>query len=265
VAPPAPEPIEFDSNPDVLALRSAISILQMQRARAARDMATLQRAKDAALRDPRAFMADLEGGAVRMGGGAVGGGTGLGAAVTAEDSDLEDSEDSSHSDSDSSGGEDVAMGEDGQVRVKREPGAAVKAEDASASSSSTAKPKTKKKRKRKQPWSDLPTAQNIVRMPPINWSQYAVVGESLDKLHREQTARPAPGAPATLAPDGRYVFPPGPNRRADEVLGIAAPFDALRDRVVDSGAGGGGAAAAAGGARRSSAKKSAAGAATRQG
>ncbi|KAK0656116.1 hypothetical protein B0T16DRAFT_296375, partial [Cercophora newfieldiana] len=59
IAPPPAEPIAFDDNPDVLALKSAISILQIQRARATADMQALRRAKDAALADPNAFIADL--------------------------------------------------------------------------------------------------------------------------------------------------------------------------------------------------------------
>ena len=39
----------------------------------------------------------------------------------------------------------------------------------------------------------IPTPQNVVRMPPINWAKYQIVGESLDKMHAEQLRRPSPG------------------------------------------------------------------------
>lgn len=41
----------------------------------------------------------------------------------------------------------------------------------------------------------IPTPQNIVRMPPINWAKYQIVGEPLDKMHAEQLRRPAGGEP----------------------------------------------------------------------
>jgi hypothetical protein len=41
----------------------------------------------------------------------------------------------------------------------------------------------------------LPPPQNVVRMPPINWAKYQVVGEPLDRMHEEQLRRPTPGEP----------------------------------------------------------------------
>ncbi len=63
--PRRPEPIDFDSNPDVLALQSTISILQLQRQKALADMQKLKQAKEAALADPAAFMGDLQEGRIR--------------------------------------------------------------------------------------------------------------------------------------------------------------------------------------------------------
>jgi hypothetical protein len=59
-----------------------------------------------------------------------------------------------------------------------------------------------------------PRAQNVFRMPPINWAKYHVVGDALDKLHDEQRTRPTPGQPTTDA-TASYV--------------MAAPYDPLRD------------------------------------
>lgn len=36
----------------------------------------------------------------------------------------------------------------------------------------------------------IPLPQDVVRCPPIEWAKYNIVGESLDKLHRDQQARP---------------------------------------------------------------------------
>jgi hypothetical protein len=65
IPPPAPEPIEFDSNPDVIALKSAISVLQVQRRRATEDIQTLSRAMGEAVEEPEAFMRDLVAGRTR--------------------------------------------------------------------------------------------------------------------------------------------------------------------------------------------------------
>ncbi|KAH8200711.1 hypothetical protein TruAng_005100 [Truncatella angustata] len=201
IAPPAPEPIDFGNNPDVLALQSAISILQLQSAKSKRDMVVLQKAKEAALADPEAFVKDLGAGKVHMGG------TGLAASLGEDDDDDEDSS------------EDEA--ENATGAVKSEPGA----------TAVDTKPKLKPRREKPEskPWSQLPNKQNVVRMPPINWSQYAVVGESLDRLHREQVSRPSQGTPATISADGMFVFQ-GAGRQ-EENRGIAAPYDPLRDKL----------------------------------
>lgn len=41
----------------------------------------------------------------------------------------------------------------------------------------------------------VPAPQNVVRMPPINWSKYQIVGEPLDKIHEEERRRPSSGEP----------------------------------------------------------------------
>jgi hypothetical protein len=41
----------------------------------------------------------------------------------------------------------------------------------------------------------IPPPQNVVRMPPINWAKYQVVGEPLDRMHEEQLRRPYSGEP----------------------------------------------------------------------
>ena len=156
VAPPPPKPILLDENPDALALRSAIAVLQMQKRRAEGDIVGLQRAKEAAMSDPEGFVKDLGEGRVRSGG---------------------------------EGGEGD------------------------------------------KPWSELPARQDVVRCPPINWAQYAVVGESLDKLHAEQKRSPDLGVPATLGPGGTYEFKGEGEKR--ELLGVAAPYTPGRDKIVD--------------------------------
>lgn len=203
IVPPPPEPIDFDSNPDVLALKSAISILQLQRQRAANDIRGLNSAKSAALEDPDAFIADLTSGRIRGQGDLL----------------------FPSGDQDSSSDEDDDDDEDGKTGA---------AEDGADTSSSATKPASKgksKSRPPKKPWSDLPRPQNVVRCPPINWSQYAVAGDSLDRLHAEQVARPSQGQPAVMGQGGTFEFRAGGSENPKEFVGVAAPYTPGRDKL----------------------------------
>ncbi|TFB04519.1 hypothetical protein CCMA1212_003594 [Trichoderma ghanense] len=168
--PPPPRPIEFDKNPDVIALRSAITVLQIQKNRATADIQTLSQIKNAAVEHPDEFVRDLVQG--KLGQGAQ-----------------------AQSSSASAGANDDA--------ADHEPA-----------------------------WiaHSIPKAQDVVRCPPINWSQYAVVGESLDKLHNEQVSRPTQGTPATLGAGGVYQFKGGDGKQ-EEYPGVAAPYAPLKDKI----------------------------------
>lgn len=209
-APPPPRPLDFDTNPDVLAIKSAISILQIQRARAQADIAALGRAKDAALREPLAFVDDLRAGRVST----------APEAPTLFDPFAPLDEDGD--DSDSSSDEDAAAADASATKGKQPAGAA-------------SKPANQRGKDPSPPWRNLPKPQNVVRCPPINWSQYAVVGESLDKLHNEQVARPNPGAPAVMGAGGVYEFKGGSSSQAGapgpRFVGVSAPYDPQRDKL----------------------------------
>ena len=62
---PPPVPISESENPDAIALRSAISILQIQKQQSLRDIKTLDRLKEAASVNPEAFARDLAEGRLR--------------------------------------------------------------------------------------------------------------------------------------------------------------------------------------------------------
>ncbi|KAK0760108.1 hypothetical protein N5P37_007188 [Trichoderma harzianum] len=156
--PPPSKPIEFESNPDVIALKSAIAVLQMQRMRATADIQALSQIKNEAVEHPDEFARDLAMGKVGRG----------------------------------------AQPDDETTRAW------------------VAQP--------------IPKAQDVVRCPPINWSQYAVVGESLDKLHAEQVSRPTQGTPATIGAGGVYQFKGGDGKQ-EEYPGVAAPYAPLKDKI----------------------------------
>ncbi|KXJ95781.1 hypothetical protein Micbo1qcDRAFT_157846 [Microdochium bolleyi] len=241
VEPPQPEPIDFASNPDVLALQSAISILQMQRRKAAADMVVLSRAKEAALEDPAAFLADLdnrkigyEGDGLFTGGGQDG--------------------DSSDSDSDDDDG-DVDMN---LCKASNADSATSKSskQPNSRKSTSTGTNRTPTDQQAPKPWHKLPKPQNVVRMPAINWAQYAVVGDSLDRIHQEQVRAPTQGSPAVMQAGGTFDFtfssaaPSGAGtgasstissgifNRQDKLVGIAAPYTPGKDKLVSQKRGG---------------------------
>lgn len=59
---PPTVPISMDENTDAIALRAALSILQLQKQQSVRDIRTLDKTRDAALQDPEAFLEDLKAG-----------------------------------------------------------------------------------------------------------------------------------------------------------------------------------------------------------
>lgn len=148
---PPPVPISESENPDAIALRSAISILQLQKQQSLRDIRSLERMKDVAGSDPKGFARDLASGRLRT--------EDKGAVIQfTEDDNMDTDED-----------------EENENENETSPG------------DSTGKnPKL-------SPFGRIPAAQNVVRMPPINWSKYHVVGDSLDRMHEEQLRRPSPG------------------------------------------------------------------------
>lgn len=146
---PQPVPISESENPDAIALRSAISILQLQKQQSVRDIKTLERIKAAAAADPEGFLHDLTTGRLKTKDrGAV-------LQFTHDDTVATDKTDN------------------------EEPGKQATDKDTSAF-----------------PFGPIPPPQNVVRMPPINWAKYQVVGEPLDRIHQEQLRRPSTGEPA---------------------------------------------------------------------
>ncbi|PKY07167.1 hypothetical protein P168DRAFT_279160 [Aspergillus campestris IBT 28561] len=170
-AEPAPVPISETDNPDAIALRSALSILQMQKQQSLRDIRALERLKTAAAADPEAFARELAAG--RLSAADPGGFVNF----TADEEEEEE------------GGRREEGG--GRARLDT-----------------------------------IPTPQNVVRMPPVNWAKYQVVGEPLDKMHEEQRRRPLAGDPRRDS----SAQQPLQQQRAPEHL-LASPYRPLVDRL----------------------------------
>lgn len=226
--PPPLEPIDFDNNPDVIALQTAIGILLNQKKQAEADIRQLRGAKEAAMKRPMEFYKDL-----------LGGGISQGPVKTHDDEDDDD-------ESDEEGDVDMISEGNGTTMAN---GLKPSALGAKAPTKRKGKGKGKGKAKASThnnhtrdasaaaeppPWANLPKQQDIVRMPPINWSQYAVEGEAFDKLHNTQRTHPTLGTPAVIGAGGSYEFTGTVNPDdGQRVEGISAPFDPLRDRVEE--------------------------------
>ncbi|KAH7379229.1 hypothetical protein DE146DRAFT_580587, partial [Phaeosphaeria sp. MPI-PUGE-AT-0046c] len=151
--------IAESENPDVIALRSAISLLQLQREKSKRDLKALAELKAVAVADPAGFVRSIQ----------------------------ENRQQAAHAYSDvltptldglADAAPDAGAGlKDGQ------PGVDTRKDSADAGAPRAAK------------FPAIPQPQNIVRCPPVNWEKYHIVGEPLDKLHEEQKKWPGQSEP----------------------------------------------------------------------
>jgi len=69
----------------------------------------------------------------------------------------------------------------------------------------------------------IPSRQNVIRCPPINWAKYEIIGAPLDRLHEAQRRRPSPGEPVREGDLSRASIP------AEHL--IHAPYDPFKDRL----------------------------------
>jgi hypothetical protein len=151
---PKPVPIRnLDENPDALALRAAISMLQIQRQKAQDDLQTLQRLKEAAVAEPDAYVAELRERKKRPKKTRSALADILGPTVD------EDALRRIDQDQDNEPDNNVSEG---------------------SLTANSAPPK----------FPDEPAPQNIYRAPPINWNKYSIMGEPLEKIYQEQKVTP---------------------------------------------------------------------------
>jgi hypothetical protein len=216
---PDATPISESDNVDVIALRSAISILQLQHQTAERDIRALDRLRQEALKDPEAYVKELVRRVNERGGsgGVSVGGNVPGDLLAPTVGNLLQTLGSEH---------ELLRMEEGQSEL----GAT---QESRTENSATAKVQKKgsEEQTKENPTnkddddvdmeddsdedSDLaqhsrfpatPTAQNVYRMPPVNWAKYQVVGGALDRLHEEQRKRPALGQPEKSEKPDEHVL-----------------------------------------------------------
>jgi hypothetical protein len=153
---PPPVAISESENPDAIALRSAISLLQMQREKSKRDLKALEELKAAAVSDPQAFVRSLQQQRAQAS-------QSYQDILTPTLAGLTDA-----------GRSDDEYGKSADAR-----------KDSTHSQATGGPPK----------FPPIPQPQNIVRCPPINWEKYHIVGEPLDKMHEEQKKWPGQAEP----------------------------------------------------------------------
>lgn len=128
---PEPLPVSLEDNPDAIALRATLSLLQMQRQQSLRDIRDLDRTKQKALKDPKSFVDDLKAG-----------------------------------------------------KLQKPKPTQISFDDAEESDEDVKNPEGSSR------YGQLPNPQEVVRCPPIEWSKYHIVGQSLDTLHEIQQRYP---------------------------------------------------------------------------
>lgn len=196
-------PFSESDNPDAIALRSALSILHIQRQNALRDLKTLERQKKIAKADPEAFAADLVAGRVKT----VRRSDGLGI-IAPQPRKQEDHAPTNEEKIDQ---DDTAVAMNYNEEEQHE----------------NQQPPSPADSQRRSKFDDMPGPQNIIRTPPINWAKYHIVGEPLDRLHEEQTTRPTSGQPRR---DGDESSPLGLGPKHV----IAAPYSPWTDKLSSS-------------------------------
>jgi hypothetical protein len=188
---PPPNPFSGRSNPDANAIRAATSLLQMQKAKALADLETLEILKRDALAEPEKFIDALaKGGLAPVRSGKI-------IPVLSRNLDSENGLQEN---------EDAEMVDALSVDEHQ---------------------KTDPSRPRFPP---IPTPQNIVRMPPVNWAKYGIVGDALDKMHEEQRTNPTLGDPEFMAKRTTQPIPLDHNQPSSEKAPrhvFAAPYNPL--------------------------------------
>ena len=185
VPEPPPQPFSSEDSADAVALRAAISSLQFQKQKAKSDLQTLGALKKQALAEPQRYRQELIAGRLKE--------------QRPDFGSIRDVLDAPKEEGD----------DDDEVVLRAR-------EEDESPLSGTRNQSSQQATGTEAPFSRIPGPQDIVRMPPINWDKYHVVGESLDALHEQQ--RRWPGSA------------PGQDNRGRE-HSVAAPYSPFYDTL----------------------------------
>lgn len=172
-AKPATQPFSADDSSDAIALRAAISSLQFQRVQAQKDLRTLEDIKRQAVARPDEYRQHVIATAQAK--------PKPPPSITATPSD----HDMDHVEDDAVAGAHSPSRHD-SIATHTQPAS----ESYPVSHGSMLRPREPSKPHQSTGFPTVPLPQDVVRCPPIEWAKYHVVGESLDKIHRDQQARP---------------------------------------------------------------------------
>lgn len=204
---PPPLPFSGQEATDAIALRAAISTLQFQKKKAEDDIRMLEQIKKMALADPALFKSELAAGRLKE--------------QRPSARSLQDLLDQPDSDEDV---EEATMGavDDRQISPGAPQASAsgrpAEVPDSHATvSATTSRPGSGGGSAEKPAFPQIPGPQNVVRMPHINWEKYHILGEPLDRMHRQQQMWPG--------------MPYGQERGRGNV--VAAPYSPFQDVLYD--------------------------------
>jgi hypothetical protein len=216
---PPNRPFSSDDATDAMALRAAISTLQFQKKKAQNDMHELARIKQMALEDPERFKEELAAGRLKEERHVIGNMQSI-----LDDLDNGDDDDEvifevgpiSHK------ADEQARKASGDTATSQPPrsDSVSTTKDVSMEERPAAEQKAVKSVDAPQPFPRIPEAQNIVRMPCVNWDKYGIVGEPLERMHNQQ--KRWPGATA------------GANKDRGREHAVAAPYSPFLDRLEPS-------------------------------
>lgn len=192
---PPPQPFSSEDSTDAVALRAAISSLQFQKQKAKNDLQTLDALKKQALAEPQRYRRELIAGRLKE--------------QRPDFGSIRDVLDAPEEEGDDD--DEVVLGAKEEHDLPASRTESQPSEQAGGHESTT-----RQAAGTDAPFSRIPGPQDIVRMPPVNWDKYHVVGESLDALHEQQ--RRWPGSL------------PGQDSRGRE-HSVAAPYSPFYDTL----------------------------------
>lgn len=229
---PQPPNLPFSSEDatDAIALRAAISTLQFQKMKAKDDLKTLESIKQLALDDPNHFKTELAAGRLNESRPKLGD---LQAILDGSDDEEEDVDDEQEVKLGASRDDEGAEQNTANIAPKKE---------ISKSPSPTKDADTAKSFPR------IPGPQSVVRMPPVNWDKYGIVGEPLEKMHAQQQKWPgggphmggrehtiaAPYSPFLDDLDPQHRMEGGDNVRKDSATNSSTPPGTISEHPMET-------------------------------